>query len=308
MRALTNLRSRLNKAVIKRLGLLNAFGARLTIIDQFGSPGDTLMTATVCRNIHERHPRIRINCRTANPSLIEHDPAIETLNAPLTRWHTSFQYIDLLVHRRGDENALAQTMAGLGMAHYEYKAKVHLTQPELRWAAAQLRDLKRPIITVNTVSKERVKTWPQDYWAKLLEKLKGEGSVVQLGDSREPLFEGVHSFAGKLSLRESMAILSQASLHIGPDSFLMHAANGVDVRSIIIFGGSRTPGNVGYAENINLFVQMPCGPCYLHDSRGQLCPHDIACMSKISVEEALRHAREALAGMRPARPNHAPIA
>ena len=39
---------------------------------------------------------------------------------------------------------------------------------------------------------------------------------------------GVKRFAGKLTMRESAAILAQADLHIGPDSLLMHMANGVD--------------------------------------------------------------------------------
>ena len=89
--------------------------------------------------------------------------------------------------------------------------------------------------------------------------------------------------AGKLSMRESMAVLAQARLHIGPDSFLMHAANGVGVRSVILFGGSRTVENSGYAENVNLFVPMPCGPCYIHESRSETCAHGIECMQRITV-------------------------
>ena len=45
-----------------------------------------------------------------------------------------------------------------------------------------------------------------------------------------------YRYAGKLSIRESAAILSHASYFIGPDSLLMHIANGLNIKSTIIFG------------------------------------------------------------------------
>ena len=56
----------------------------------------------------------------------------------------------------------------------------------------------------------------------------------------------------KHTMRESASLLSRANFFIGPDSLLMHVANGLDVKSIVIFGGSRPTDCFGYEQNINL--------------------------------------------------------
>jgi ADP-heptose:LPS heptosyltransferase len=81
---------------------------------------------------------------------------------------------------------------------------------------------------------------------------------------------------------------------MGVVSFLMHAANGVDVPAVIVYGGRETPANSGYRENINLYVKMECSPCWLHDSHGDRCTHDLECMRRITVEHVLAGCRELL--------------
>jgi len=107
-----------------------------------------------------------------------------------------------------------------------------------------------------------------------------------LGDEKEPIFEGVHRYAGKLSMRESAAILSKASYFIGPDSLLMHIANGLDIPGTIIFGGSRPTGCFGYSENINLSSVPECSPCWIHEGY-ESCDHDFICMNSISSADVI---------------------
>lgn len=271
-----------NEFLIQHPALLALLGLPLTIVDVFGSPGDTLLTAIVCRELKKRHPRLKLNCVTPNPSLLELDPNISSLNAPEIFCAIPFQYLDLLQSKDAVTNVLKPTMDKLGISDYEYRAQVYLSPQELESAKQRLEDLRRPIISINAMSRERVKVWPLDYWRETVVQLRDLGTVVQLGDSREPELEGVVRFAGKLSMRESMAVLAYARLHIGPDSFLMHAANGVNVPSIIIYGGSRPPACLGYAENINLAVQIECGPCWIHDSHEGKCPYEIKCMDMIT--------------------------
>jgi ADP-heptose:LPS heptosyltransferase len=271
-----------NEFLIQRPGLLARTGMPLTVVDAFGTPGDTLLTATVCRELKKRHPRLKINCVTPNPSLLELDPNINSLNLQPTFCSIQFWYLDLIQGKDATTNVLKPTLDRLGIREYEYRSQVHLSPEELQSGERRLAGLRRPIISINTTSRERVKTWPLDYWRKTVDHLLGLGSVIQLGDSREPVIEGVVRFAGKLSMRDSMAVLAHADLHIGPDSFLMHAANGVRVPAIIIYGGSRPPQCLGYANNVNLFVRIECGPCWIHDSRGGECSYGVKCMDMIA--------------------------
>jgi ADP-heptose:LPS heptosyltransferase len=286
---------RANEIFLRRLAWLNFFGVTLTVEDVFGTPGDTLMTAIICHEIKKRYSRLKINCVTPNPSLLTHDPDIDSLNQPRSFWTIRFDYLRLLVDKARSTNVLQPTMERLGITDYNYRARVFLTDEELAVARQRVAGLRLPIITINAMSREMVKVWPLENWKALVPQLNQFASVVQVGDAREPALDGVLSLGGKLSMRESMAVLAQADLHIGPDSFLMHAANGVGVPSVIIYGGSRPPACLGYPDNTNLFVDIECSPCWLHDSHGDKCPYAIKCMPMITPESVLAAVKEKLA-------------
>jgi ADP-heptose:LPS heptosyltransferase len=280
------IRWRVNHSLMGRvLWLVNLFRGRFTVFDAFGAPGDTLLTAIVCRHVKQRYPRIRLNILTPNPELIRHDPHIDEINQPesyccLWQW-----YLDHVEHKEGKSNVLSSTFRQIGIARYDYRSGVYLTQDERETGKRLLGETRLPVLAFNTLSKEPVKNWTLESWLALLDKLAGRFELVHLGDDREPVVPGVRRFAGFLGMRESMAVLAHARLYIGPDSFLMHAANGLNVPSVIIFGGSRTPENLGYPENVNLFVEMPCGPCWIHDYKGERCAHDFECLRRISVSD-----------------------
>ena len=78
--------------------------------------------------------------------------------------------------------------------------------------------------------------------------------------------------------------MSVCDLFIGPDSFLAHAANGLNLKSLVIFGGSRTIQNLGYSDNINIEDRPHCSPCWINQDDDQKCTHKLKCLSNIKVE------------------------
>ena len=150
----------------------------------------------------------------------------------------------------------------------------YLSEEEKDWAKQETNQFDKPILAICTKSKEPVKNWPQANWSGINPKSKSKFSIIQLGDEKRTHLRRVHRYAGKLSMRESAAILSKASYFIGPDSLLMHIANGLDIPSTIIFGGSRPVGCFGYSENINLSSAPECSPCWIHEGY-ESCDHDI---------------------------------
>ncbi|RFC48142.1 MAG: ADP-heptose:LPS heptosyltransferase [Verrucomicrobia bacterium] len=281
------LRFHVGRWLASRPGLMASLGWPITIVDQFGTPGDTILTALICQVLKTHYPRLRVHCRTPNPVLLQEDPNIEMLNGPETWVEVNFHYLDLIGSKDGVRNLLEPTLGRLGVYTYQYQSRVFLTEDELSWAREKLSQVlaEKPLVTINVQSREQIKVWSLDRWCELVRRISKCATVVQLGGTDEPQFAEVVRLAGALSMRQSMAILAQASVHVGPVSFLMHAANGLDVPSVIIFGGRETPSNSGYDGNINLYSKMSCSPCWLHDSRGDRCPHSLACMEAITVEE-----------------------
>jgi ADP-heptose:LPS heptosyltransferase len=275
-----------NSRLQSLLPSLNKKRKLLTVVDRLGAPGDALITANVIRCIKEKYSKLRINCITPHPELLRLDPNIDSINQPESFYSFDSTYWELIVRKEKSQNIIEHNMLRLGIDKYDYKAGYYLSEGEKEWAKQKTSQFEKPILAICTKSKEPVKNWPEANWSELIQNLKDNFSIIQLGDDKEPSFECVHRFAGKLSMRESAAILSKANYFIGPDSLLMHIANGLNIPSNIIFGGSRPVACFGYSENTNLSSSPECSPCWIHEGY-ESCEHDFKCMSAISVEEVI---------------------
>jgi len=269
------------------LSWLSRIRARLTVRDLFGTPGDTLLTGTVCRHVKQRWPGLRINCATANPDLLLCDPNVSELNGQPGLFVLDFWYLELIERRDNTRHVLAPTLSSIGVDTTDYGARVYLTEAERGRAREFLEPMPRPRIAFNQRSAQPAKNWPRRHWDALLPGLRARGSLVQLGDQSEPVHEDVTRYAGRLTRRESMAILAECDIFVGPESFLMHAASGLNVPAVVIFGGRTSPVVSGYAINRNLYTDLPCSGCWLSGHPGSECPHDLACLEAISVTDVL---------------------
>lgn len=293
-RAGYRLRTHLSRWALARLPWLARVHARVTVRDLFSTPGDTLLTATLCRHIKQRFPTLRLNVVTRHPALLTHDPHVAALNRKPGWLVIDFWYLDLQTGKDRHTNVLAPTIEHLGVGPLEYRSRVYLTAAELAAGRRRVAGLRPPLISINTLSRQPVKNWPRDRWMGLLPALATRGSLLHVGDHREPDLPVARRFAGILSLRESMAVVAACAVHVGPDSFLMHAANGLDVPSVIIFGGSRTPASLGYAANHNLFADLACSGCWLTGHAGDECPHGLSCQLAITAHAILEAADDLL--------------
>ena len=275
-----------NSRLPSLLPSLNKRNKWLTVIDRLGAPGDALITANVIRCIKEHYPGLRINCITPHPELITLDPNIDSINQPETFYSYDSSYWELIVRKEKSQNIIEHNMLRLGIDKYDYKATFYLSAEEKEWAKKKTSQFNKLILAICTKSKEPVKNWPEDKWLELIQNLKAKYCILQLGDEREPIFEGAHRYAGQLSMRESAAILSHASYFIGPDSLLMHVANGLNISSVIIWGGSRPVNCFGYEKNLNLRNFPSCSPCWIHQGY-ESCKEDLKCMHQISVNKVI---------------------
>ena len=275
-----------NRRLNEVLPKLNQRRGWLTVIDRLGAPGDALITANVIRCLKLKYPNLRINCITPHDELIKFDPSIESLNSPETFYSFDSSYWELIVRKEDRENVIAHNMNRLAIKEFTYKSKFFLSSEEKEWAKNKIPRASKPIIAICTRSKETVKNWPSENWSEIISKIHDRYSIVQLGDSTELKLDRTTRFAGKYTMRQSAAILSHANLFIGPDSLLMHVANGLDIPSIIIFGGSRPIKCLGYPENENIASTPHCSPCWIHQGY-ESCQHNIKCMSNIETTKII---------------------
>ena len=134
-----------------------------------------------------------------------------------------------------------------------------------------------------TLTYSPLKHWSVERYQEVVAHLRDRFHVVQLGSKREPPLKGAHDLRGLTNIRESAAILANSRFHLGYAGFLMHLARAVECRSVIVYGGRERPDQSGYTANENLFTSLACSPCWKRYD----CPFDLACMTRISVEDVM---------------------
>jgi len=91
--------------------------------------------------------------------------------------------------------------------------------------------------------------------------------------------------AGKLSLKESGALMSKAQYVVTNDSGPFHIARGVSKKVFVIFGPT-DPNMFTYDANntVLLYNQLACAPCSLHGD--DKCPQGhFRCMQELTPED-----------------------
>ena len=264
------------------LPFINLFRLRLTILNAFPGIGDVLLLTSLVESIKNKYPKIRINVITEHCDLLKNNKNISTINVGASLFSFRHWYLEIRQSKNPEKHVLTESLKKLGLSPEIQKPRYHITKDERKYAKKLLEGCKsKPLIAINTISKEPTKDWPPSYWHELIDRLTEKYFIVQLGKQDEIQSNKVVSFAGQLTIRESIAVLEKCSLFIGGVSFLMHAAASVGVKSVIIYGGRETPKNSGYSQNINVFESMECGPCWIHEEDGEFCLNEMNCMKRI---------------------------
>ena len=255
---------------------------RLSIHNAFPGIGDVLLLTSLVESIKRQYPKIRINAVTKHCELLKHNKNISSINLGASLFTFRHWYLEIRQSKNPEKHILTESLEKLGLSPEIQKPKFFITEKErIKRDNLLLEFNAKPLIAINTVCKEPTKDWIPSYWHELIDRLAEKYFIVQLGNQNEIQSDKVVSFAGKLTIRESIAVLEKCSLLIGGVSFLMHAAASVGVKSVIIYGGRETPYNSGYSQNVNVFESIECGPCWIHEEDGEHCLNEMNCMKRI---------------------------
>ncbi len=93
-----------------------------------------------------------------------------------------------------------------------------------------------------------------------------------------------YNMAGKISLKQLIALLNMLDLYITNDSGAMHIAAAVDIPIIAIFGSTDWRTTSPYSAKATIVrKEVDCAPCLKRE-----CPRDHKCMKLIQVEDVTR--------------------
>ena len=168
----------------------------------------------------------------------------------------------------------------------------------------------RPLVCVAPGSHWAAKRWLPERFGAVAGSLVRRGrAVVIVGNERERALceqvagvagDGAVNAAGKLAVRELIAVLARAEVLIGNDSGPAHAAGAVETPVVAVFGPT-TPSlgftPLGPAIRIVELEGLDCRPCHRHGPNR--CPLEhFRCMREITPDEVMTVVRE-LPGVSP---------
>ena len=133
------------------------------------------------------------------------------------------------------------------------------------------------------------KQWPFKRYQEVVTELTSQNRrVVQFIYGDVPRLHGAWLIQTP-SFRSAAAILANASLYLGSEGGLHHAAAALGIPAVVLFGGWLPPSVLGYETHINLTggESEACGLL-------RPCPHCAAAMNRISVDDVLTAAQEQL--------------
>lgn len=130
------------------------------------------------------------------------------------------------------------------------------------------------------------KDWGEANYKQLTKKLASTGlRLVQFHHNKsQRILDGVMRLNFGHDFRQAIAILKRATVYIGPEGGMHHAAAAVGVKAVVIFGGFIPPQVTGYDTHINLTGGVEaCGNI-------NRCEHCKKAMENISVDEVYQSA------------------
>lgn len=132
------------------------------------------------------------------------------------------------------------------------------------------------------------KIWPYDRYDKVAEILVGQGfRVIQFSYGPGHVIPKVQQIQSP-SFRLAASALSRASLYIGAEGGMHHAAAAVGVKGVVLFGGFIAPHSTGYDFHTNITNDNEaCGSL-------KRCEHCIKAMKSISIDRVVEAALEIL--------------
>lgn len=184
----------------------------------------------------------------------------------------------------------------IGVKAVGRKPEIFLSEEEETKADRMLRDeglSEEGIVGIHPFGAKRYKWWPEEYVVSscnLLLKRYNYRTIIFGGNKERPFAKEMFGkisvkpliAAGKLSIRESAALIKRCSFFITSDSGPMHIAQAVGTPTIAIFGPT-DPSSTGPTgeKNIVLKKEINCSPCKVYD-----CSH-VSCMKATGIEDVI---------------------
>lgn len=152
-------------------------------------------------------------------------------------------------------------------------------------------NFKNKTIAIHTEAAEERRSWKEDYTLFLINWILYNTDLNILYLNQKPLNKVSNKIkdCSSLNIKESVNLLTGASLLICVDSCFMHFAASLNVKSLVLFGSTKPETRIKhYPMHKALYTPNKCRGCFYKDCRDNLCMSSIK--PKHVIEEIKKYA------------------
>ena len=211
------------------------------------------------------------------------------------RMFTHYVPYDLNAHEADNFQALLKPLGG---DDYNNAASTALEIPP--GSMSKVSQLLQPLCSESFVvifpgASIPERRWGADHFRLVAELLSEFGVKTVVVGGKEDRQQGeviaggglCVNLAGLTSLSETAAVIKKSALLLSGDSGVLHIAAGLGVPTVSLFGPGRAKKWAPRGErHIVINKELPCSPCTVFGNTPP-CPHNIRCMSDITVDEVV---------------------
>ena len=168
-------------------------------------------------------------------------------------------------------DAYSETLSKIGIKSKKIRPEVVLEKEEIE---SMRRYLPDNFVVIGAGARYKNKSYPYFQEVSSLFLKKGINVVLIGSDSdkkfdTKPFPEGVIDLRGKLSLRESLSVISVAKVTVSNDSAVAHMARAVKTPLLMIYGATHPYfGFYPFEDEGDYILKgLPCQPCDLHGKK-----------------------------------------
>lgn len=209
---------------------------------------------------------------------------------------------DVIRPRKNDKRISSEyklLLEKLGLDCSDYSIGIRSSQHDVQKVNALLQNYKvvQKYAVICPFTTRPQKHWPEQNWLEFIPQLHakfgldvvilgGPGDLVYAKRLEEDSPYSPVNLTGKTSIRESLAIIQQASLVIGVDTGLTHMGMLSNIPTIAIFGSTCPYLETDNDHGMVLYERFSCSPC----RRNPSCSDQYPCMQAIDVDKVIRSA------------------
>jgi ADP-heptose:LPS heptosyltransferase len=221
---------------------------------------------SIKENIWLNNPHISFDLNPNKNNIIYHDYLHTTGNLPerhtKNKWNVS-------------QHTIVSRCKYFGIDNPEVRCYMYFTEEEENYIQNIVKTLPEKFVVIEPHAKTswcKHKQYPLDKWQKIVNHISNKIPVIQISMPKKKVLNNVIDLSDKIrNFREAVLLLRYANLFISTEGGLMHGANCVNCKSLIVFFPMFDPKFTKYdnvvdvwvkSENhYNCFIEKECKDC-----------------------------------------------